>query len=116
MARVSTMVNAISFLWLKGWHAPAGRRTCEPRPLVQDGQIRPAAPVGARKNWGPAGKSSRKTARRRQPNRRSGRDPGLLTLRPRQVTVGEATPEALSTLSLPNICLDWLHCWFGCLG
>src|ERR1700749_5339812 len=42
-ARVSsTMVNAIPFLWLKGWHAPAGRRTCEPRPLAQDGQIRPA--------------------------------------------------------------------------
>src|SRR5450759_6026277 len=35
------------FLRLKGWHAPAGRRTCEPRPLPQDGQIRPAAPVGA---------------------------------------------------------------------
>src|ERR1700722_19110839 len=43
MTRVSsTMVNAIPFLWLKGWHAPAGRRTCEPRPLAQDGQIRPA--------------------------------------------------------------------------
>ena len=40
--RSSTMVNAIPFLWLKGWHAPAGRRTCEPRPLAQDGQIRPA--------------------------------------------------------------------------
>ena len=51
------MVNAIPFLWLKGWHAPASRQTCEPRPLVQDGQIRPAPPVGASKNWGPADKS-----------------------------------------------------------
>src|SRR6266568_650343 len=33
-----------------GWHAPAGRRTWEPRPLAQARQIRPAAPVGAR-SW-----------------------------------------------------------------
>src|SRR6476660_9656690 len=32
---------------VEGWHAPAGRRTCEPRPLAQDGQIRPAPPAGA---------------------------------------------------------------------
>jgi hypothetical protein len=31
----------------EGWHAPAGRRTREPRPLAQAGQIAPAAPVGA---------------------------------------------------------------------
>src|SRR5580700_6389907 len=37
---------------VEGWHAPAGRRTCEPRPLAQDGQIRPAPPVGA-VNLGP---------------------------------------------------------------
>src|SRR6266567_431179 len=35
---------------VEGWHAPAGRRTCEPRPLAQARQIRPAAPVGAR-SW-----------------------------------------------------------------
>src|SRR5436305_12791958 len=101
-ARVSTMVNAIPFLWLKGWHAPAGRRTCEPRPLVQDGQIRPAPPVGARK---PGARPTNRFAgqpERRQPTRRSGRDPGPPTLRPRQVTVGEAAPEARSTLSLPT--------------
>ena len=40
--RSSTMVMPSLFLWLKGWHAPAGRRTREPRPLAQDGQIRPA--------------------------------------------------------------------------
>src|SRR6266849_6100004 len=63
MARVSTMVIVISFLWLKGWHAPAGRRTCDPRPLVQDGQIRPAVPVGATKTWDPAGQIVSRTAR-----------------------------------------------------
>src|SRR5436190_12612928 len=63
MAGVSTMVNAISFLWLKRWHAPAGRRTCEPRPLVQARQIRPAPPVGATKTWDPAGRSFRRTTR-----------------------------------------------------
>src|SRR6266487_1851818 len=60
----------------EGWHAPAGRRTCEPRPLVQDGQIRPAVPVGAIKTWDPADRSFRRKPERRQPNRRSGRDPG----------------------------------------
>src|SRR5579863_9139754 len=92
------------FLWLKRWHAPAGHRTCDPRPLVQARQIRPAAPVGAR-NPG-----TRPTDRfagqpdRRQPNLGSGRDPGeLLTLRPLQHKTGEAGPEALSTVSLPNL-------------
>src|SRR6266581_8294080 len=35
---------------VEGWHAPAGHRTWEPRPLAQARQIRPAAPVGAR-SW-----------------------------------------------------------------
>src|SRR5258707_7905429 len=47
MARVSTMVNAISLLWLQGWHAPAGRRTCETPASSQARQIVPAVPVGA---------------------------------------------------------------------
>jgi hypothetical protein len=34
----STMVIAVPFS-VKGWHAPAGRRTREPRPLAQAGQI-----------------------------------------------------------------------------
>ena len=34
---------------VEGWHAPAGRRIREPRPLAQAGQIRPAPPVGARR-------------------------------------------------------------------
>src|SRR5204863_857794 len=49
-------------LRLKGWHAPAGRLACEPRPLVQDGQIGPAPPVGARK-LGPGRQIVSKTAR-----------------------------------------------------
>src|SRR5258707_1670988 len=49
MTRVSTMVNAISLLWLQGWHAPAGRRTCETPASSQARQIRPAVPVGAMK-------------------------------------------------------------------
>src|SRR5258707_4225320 len=57
---------------VEGWHAPAGRRTCEPRPPVQDGQIRPA------RRWVPE-TWARPTNRfagqpeRHQPNRRSGR-------------------------------------------
>ena len=89
-ARVSsTMVNAIPFLWLKGWHAPAGRRTREPRPLAQDGQIRPA------RRWVPQKPGTRPAERsegqpkRRQPIRRSGRDPGhrpyaRITAKPRK--------------------------------
>src|SRR5216683_7391225 len=70
----STMVIAVPFV-VKGWHAPAGRRTREPRPLAQAGQIRPAAPVGAR-NWDPAGKPVAGQPQRRRPDRRSGRVPG----------------------------------------
>src|SRR6266480_5676904 len=61
---------------VEGWHAPAGRQTWEPRPLAQARQIRPAAPVGARK---PGTRPTDRLAgqpERRQPNRRSGRDPG----------------------------------------
>ena len=92
------------FLWLKGWHAPAGRRTCEPRPLAKDGQIRPA------RRWvpqepGPGRRTARRTARKgRQPIRRSGRtqapDP---TPEPPQNRASRAGPEALSTSSLPII-------------
>ena len=43
---------------------------------------------------------------RRQPNRRPGRDPGSRRYAPVQSRPGEAAPEALSTVSLPNICLS----------
>ena len=66
----------------------------------KDGQIRPAAPVGAW-NLGPGRQIvSQDSTKRRQPNRRSDRDPVPLTLVPRPVTLGEAAPEALPTLSL----------------
>jgi hypothetical protein len=42
---------------VEGWHAPAGRRTREPRPLAQARQIRPAAPVGARTGTRPTDRS-----------------------------------------------------------
>src|ERR1022692_941134 len=102
------MGNAISFLRLKGWHAPAGRRTCEPRPLVQDGQIRSAPPVGARKT------GARPTDRfARQPDAASADSevrpgPRLQTLRPYQAKTSEAGPEAQSTSSLPTRC-SWLR-------
>src|SRR6266513_5980838 len=98
------MVNAIPFLWLEGWHAPAGRRTCEPRPLVQDGQIRPAVPVGAIKTWDPADRSFRRTTRAASAESEVRPGPRLPTLRPHHLKTGEAGPEALSTSSLPSRC------------
>src|SRR5215471_16550390 len=46
-------VIAVPFM-VEGWHAPAGRRTREPRPLAQAGQIRPAPPAGATTGTRPA--------------------------------------------------------------
>jgi hypothetical protein len=57
------MVNAISFLWSKGWHAPAGRPDLRTPASSQARQISPAAPVGATKTWDPADRSFRRTAR-----------------------------------------------------
>jgi len=39
------------FSVVEGWHGPTGRRTREPRPLAQDGQIRAAPPAAATKTW-----------------------------------------------------------------
>src|SRR5262245_10811982 len=69
------MVTVIPFV-VEGWHAPAGRRTWQPRPLAQARQIRPATPVGAKRTWArPTGRFQGQPGRR-QPIRRSGRDPG----------------------------------------
>src|SRR6266487_4097972 len=87
----------------EGWHAPAGRRTCEPRPLVQDGQIRPAVPVGAIKTWDPADRSFRRTTRAASAESEVRPGPRLPTLRPHHLKTGEAGPEALPTLSLPTL-------------
>src|SRR5713101_6123488 len=96
------MVNAISFLRLKGWHAPAGRRTCEPRPLVQDGQIKWVPPVGARK-LGPGRQIDLRTARAASADSEVRPGPRPQTLRPYQAKTTEAGPEAQSTSSLPSM-------------
>ncbi len=61
---------------LEGWHAPAGRRTWEPRPLARPGRSdrhRRWVP----ENLGPGRQiDSQDNPKRRQPTRRSGRDPG----------------------------------------
>jgi hypothetical protein len=81
----------------------AGRRTCEPRPLAQDGQIRPAAPVMPQ-DLGPGRQIvSQDNTKRRQPNSEVRPGPRPPTLRTRDVEAGEAEPEALPTSSLPNI-------------
>src|SRR5258707_6108063 len=81
-----------------GWHAPAGRRTCDPRPLAQDGQIRPAAPVGAW-NLGPDRQIvSQDSTKRRQPNRRSDRDPVPQTLAPTASPLGSGVRGTTHTL------------------
>ena len=73
---------------VEGWHAPAGRRTREPRPLAQARQIRPAAPVGA-VTWGPADRSSRKTARTASAESEVRPGPRLPTLRPYPAKTGK---------------------------
>ncbi len=100
-ARVSTMVTAIPFLRLKGWHAPEGVGPVKPWPLIQARQISPAMPVGARKNWDPADRSFRKTTR--SGVSRLGGQAGTQAPDPTRpsVKIREAGPEALHTLSLP---------------
>src|SRR5436190_13550926 len=105
IARVSTMVTAISFLRLKGWHAPAGRLACEPRPLVQDGQIGPAPPVGARK-LGPGRQIVSKTARCGVSRFGGQAGTQVSDATPPPSETGEAGPEALPTPSLPTRCAE----------
>jgi hypothetical protein len=45
--------EVIPFLCLRDGTQPLAARTGEPRPLAEARQIRPAAPVDARKGWGP---------------------------------------------------------------
>jgi len=81
------MVNAISFLWLKGWHAPAGRRIREPRPLPRPGgsdRQRRWVPG----TWDPADRSSRRTARAASAGSEVRPGPRLPTLRPRRAKAG----------------------------
>ena len=82
---------------------PLARRTCEPRPLVQAGQIGPAPLAGAIKTLGPAGRSSRRTARNSVSRIGGQAGTQASTLRPHRHKTTQAGPEALSTVSLPNI-------------
>ena len=100
-ACVSTMVTAIPFCRLRDGTHPLAARTCEPRPLAQARQIRPAAPVGAR-NLGPGRQIVIKTARAASADSEVRPGPRPPTLRPHQRKTWEAGPEALSTSSLPN--------------
>src|SRR6266536_2735311 len=93
---------------VEGWHAPAGRRTCET--LASDpGQAdQTGSAGGCQKNWDPAGRSFRKTTRAASAESEVRPGPRLPTLRAHHVKIREAAPVALSTLSLPNR--------RGCLG
>ena len=102
-ARVFYDGHCRPLLWLRDGTHPLAVGPCEPRPLAQARQIRRAAPGGAR-NPDPADRSSLAgQPERRQPNRRSGRDPGPDHAR----TIAKPRKqgrEAPSTVSLPNIC------------
>ena len=56
------------------------------------------------RTWGPADRSSRRTARTASADSEVRPGPRLPTLRPCSVKIREAGPEALSTLSLPTMC------------
>src|SRR6266498_3724925 len=89
---------------VEGWHAPAGRRTCET--LASDpGQAdQTGSAGGCQKNWDPAGRSFRKTTRAASAESEVRPGPRLPTLRAHHVKIREAAPVALSTLSLPIPC------------
>src|SRR5215471_2618955 len=90
---VSTMVTVIPFSvqGLRDGTHPLAARTCEPRPLAQARQIRPAAPVGALKP-GPGRQIVIKTARAASADSEVRPDPGP-TLRPHHRSTSEAGPE-----------------------
>src|SRR6266700_7157665 len=96
IARVSTMVNAIPFLCVEGWHAPAGRRTCE-TPASSPGQADQTGRAGGcRETLDPG----RQIVSQDNPSgvSRFGGQAGTqrpLTLRPHHHKTGEAGPEAL---------------------
>src|SRR5215472_14995630 len=107
---VSTMVTVIPFSvqGLRDGTHPLAARTCEPRPLAQARQIRPAAPVGALK-LGPGRQIVIKTARAASADSEVRPDPGP-TLRPHHRRTSEAGPEHLPTSSLPILSPA---CWWG---
>src|SRR5262249_5377200 len=90
---VSTMVTVIPFPvpGLRDGTHPLAARTCEPRPLTQARQIRPAAPVGTLR-LGPGRQLVRRTTRMAPADSQVRPDPGP-TLRPHHRTTPEAGPE-----------------------
>jgi hypothetical protein len=85
----------------EGWHAPAGRRTCEPRPLPRPGRS------DRQRGWVPGTLDPGRQIVSQDPNgvSRIGGQAGTqrpLTRRPHRRETGEAGPEAQSTDSLPN--------------
>ena len=93
------MVIAVPFS-VEGWRAPLAARTREPRPLAQAGQIRPAAPVGAK--TGPGGQIDSKDNRPASADSQADRDPGP-TLSPDPPRNPEAGPYRTTPSSLPTM-------------
>ena len=93
--------HVIPFLWLRDGTHPLAARTCEPRPLAQARQIRPAPPVGAEK---PGARPTGRFEDNPSGVSRFGGQAGTQapTLRPHQPKTTEAGPEAQSTVSLPS--------------
>ena len=88
-------------LRVEGWHAPAGRRTCEPPASCPGRADQTGRAGGCQKTWGPADRSFRRTTRAASAASEVRPGPRPPTLCPRDITVREAGPEALSTVSLP---------------
>jgi len=97
-----TMVICHPFLSLRVART-AGGPSCEPRPLAKDGQNRTPNRACREQTWDPADNSGHTTAEAASAVRRSGRDPGLPTLRHRYQQAGDGGPEALPPSSLPVI-------------
>src|SRR5689334_20981753 len=87
---------------VEGWHAPAGRRTCET--LASDpGQADQTGSAGGARKPGPGRQivSQDNSSASAESKVRPG--PRPLTLRPHHRKTAEAGPEALSTVSLPTM-------------
>src|SRR6266487_5753559 len=99
------------FLWLRDGTHPLAVGPVTPWPLAQARQIRPAAPVGATKPGArPTGRSQDNPSGIGRIGGQAGTQAPDATPAPPQnhasrAGSGEAGPEALSTSSLPNICL-----------
>src|SRR5271169_7213769 len=90
------------FSLVEGWHAPAGRRTCESQASSPGRADQTGTPVGAIKTWDPADESLAGQPERASADSEVRPGPRPPTLRPYSVKIGEAGPEALSTSSLPT--------------